>query len=470
MIGGQFPPQDLLGLLCVNEETVRGESHREIPTRRRSPLVVLVFACLQVGWTDRALLVSGPKQSDALYPYFIWKIIWKMLVNPDLWTAFNDAKEALLAAIKTSLLPQPHLLSLDCADRHSAQTSIHETLGELDVFTAWLDETVNDLDGACKDIRLHRSRVQMSLSPIAILPTELIRYIVQLAVGAPENRRMILNVSHVSTTWREAVTSTSELFTESDWNKWNVQLIKLWLSRAQKQPQKIFLDDVITEALFRHDTALVADVHGAIDYIGELWENLEHALLSCIHLHIVADLPPPPVGFDSWFQSWAMPQLHHLEIEAFEIGTINISENVPNLRALRIDWWLPVFSHSSLITEMTFTPGIEPSWSGWAEMLNSLPSLERLTLKITNCSFDGMPTLHLPLLHTLELESLVELDEACEIIKSFTAPNLKALILTDMGDEEGDMLLDSIVSFLFSFALRFSLELATSFRCQAWEA
>lgn len=231
---------------------------------------------------------------------------WRILVNPGLWTAFDRAKQTLLVAIRNSLASERHILLLDPAVRNPSGGLRNETIGDLNTFTTRLQETMNDLNDVSKEINLYRSHVQASLSPIALLPPELMRDIAKLAVGGPENTRTIMNLSHVSTAWREVVTGTSEFFTASDWNKWHVQLVTIWVNRAQKQPHKIFLDDTITEALFRYNTAHAADVPGAADHIGELWENLERALLNCIHLHIVADLPPPPVGFDSWFQSWGL--------------------------------------------------------------------------------------------------------------------------------------------------------------------
>lgn len=406
----------------------------------------------------------GPKRSDALYPYFIWK----MLVNPDLWTAFNDAKEALLAAIKTSLLPQPHLLSLDRADRHSAQTSIRETLGELNVFTAWLDETVNDLDGACKDIRLHRSHVQMSLSPIAILPAELVRYIVQLAVGAPENRRTILNVSHVSTPWREVVTSTSKLFTECDWNRWHVDLIAIWRKRAHEQPQKISLDDTIIEALVLYNTLHANHALRTVRYIGELRDELEQALLNCVHLHMLANDQTPWLGFGSSFHGWIMPRLQHLEMRTSMDGTFAVPENAPALQTLQISRWFPKFGGASLISSMTCAPGSERPWSEWAEMINSLPNLRYLCLKFGNEWFDEASPLHLSLLTTLELHryhsrlgGFSETD-MYDLINSFVAPNIKHFAVhlgehDPENDWEGyDVMWDALVSLLYLFVYKAS--------------
>lgn len=382
-----------------------------------------------------------------------------MLVNPDLWTAFDNAKEALLAAIKTSLFPESPSLSLHHAGRESAKDSRRETIGELDVFTTQLKETMNDLDAACKDVQLRRFHIQTSLSPITILPPELIRYIAKLAVGTPENTRRILNLSHVSVAWREVVTSTSELFTESDWNRWHVELITIWLSRAREQPQKIYLETEVLEALFQFPP-LHPDSR-TVDYISHLWEKLEQALLTCVHLNIQTDFISMEHGLDadSWCRSWMVPRLERFEISALEIpGTFAVPESSPALRTLNMFNYFPTFSGSSLLTHMKCCPGEEPPWSKYVMMLNSLPSLEYLHLILGNDNFDGVFPLHLPLLHTLELHGwgAVPEPERRELIKSFVVPNITTFLIdlkyqpTELGPEGYDSLWDTIVSLRFS--------------------
>lgn len=404
------------------------------------------------------------------------RFVLRMLVNPDLWTAFDRARETLLAAIKTSLQPESHILSLDASDRNSSKRSRDETIGKLDTFTTRLQEAMNDLDGSCKDIHLCRSRVQTSLSPIAYLPPELIRHVVKLAVGAPENTRTILNLSHVSVAWRKVVTSTSELFTQSNWDRWHVELVTVWLNRAREQPQNIFLYQSVVDALFLYDNLPPKDVSRKVDYIGRLREKLEQALLHCYHLTLEADSEPLWSVSDGWFRSWAMPQLEYLHIFAGGDygGTISIPENTPALRNIRIHGWFPRFGRSHLITKMDCGPGEEPRWSGWAVMLNNLPSLESLSLELHSCRFDEASPIRLPLLHTLKFEYCVSLEEIeiCAIIKSFLVPKIETLILDLNYDEEikeNEMIWDSVVSLLASADKATLIDLTFS-RHQPWGA
>lgn len=325
-----------------------------------------------------------------------------MLVDPALWTAFDNAKEALLEAIKTSPLPESHILSLDLTHRESAKTSRHEAINALDACTTRLEETMNELNSA---IRLRRSRVQTSLSSIAMLPPELVRHIVKLVIGGPQYARRIRNLSHISVAWRNIATSTSELFTESNWNKWHVDLITIWLNRSHNQPQKIFLDSVVIEPLFRYNTAQADNISEPVGYMGQLWERLEQALLNCVHLHIFTDSSSLWSGshFETGFRSWGVPRLEYLEIETDKSGSFAVPENAPALRTLNVFNRFPQFHGSLLITNMTCMPSSDRPWSEWAEMINRLRSLGYLNLRFGNEWFDEAPPLHLPLLHTLEL-------------------------------------------------------------------
>lgn len=398
-----------------------------------------------------------------------------MLVNPDLWAAFDLAKETLLSAVKTSLLPELHILSLDPADRESARTLRREALRELDTFTTRFEETTNDLVSACNDIRLHRPRVETSLSPIAILPPELIRHIAKLTIGAPKNRQTILNLSHVSVVWREVVTSTSELFTSSDWNKWHVELLTIWLHRAHKQPQEISLNCAVIDALFPDNTIHTDVVSRGLDYVGQLRETLEQALLNCVNLTLEARFDPLNLDFRSWFHGLVAPRLRHLDVarDGYPQEILCMPENTPALRSFNTHRVLPLFSGSSLITVMTCQPCESTSlWSEWAGMLKSLPSLEHLTLFNLDCPFDETPLIHLPALHILDFVGVARPEHFCQAIQSFVVPNLKTLHL-DLEDlilredeeenvpefekiEESELLWDSVVSVLCESAIRYS--------------
>lgn len=196
---------------------------------------------------------------------------------------------------------------------------------------------MKDVDGVRGKILLGRSRLPTSLLRIAILPPELIRHVIKLAVGSPETTRTILNLSHVSVAWRNAVTDISELFTTCDWDTWHFELISIWLNRARQQPQSISLNYPNLEQLYiiQNDPLRVHHVSRPFDCEGQLWERLQQALLNCVDLSILGGGIPMP-GFHSWFSSWVMPRLKSLTIEAYsdQAGTIKIPENAPALQSL----------------------------------------------------------------------------------------------------------------------------------------
>lgn len=379
-----------------------------------------------------------------------------MLIDPDLWTAFNDAKERLLTAIKISLPFGTHFPSLSPSDRDSSRRLRDETIGTLDIVTTRLQEAMNDLDGSCKDLHICRSLVETSISLISHLPHELIRHIVKFAVGDPENTQTILNLSHVSVAWRNAATDISELFTSCNWDKWHFELISIWLNRARQQPQSISLRYPTHEELHitQDDPLRIRHVPRPFDYEdyeGQLWEKLQQALLNCVTLRIWGG-EIPMADFDSWLSSRAMPRLRSLTVEVYshEPGTITIPENAPALQNLVLELCFPAFKGSYLITNMRCKVIPNPQWSEWVEMLNSLPHLERLSLGWnwrTNL-LDGMPSIHLPMLHELELRELSRL----EVIKSFIVPNIKTLVLTspELQAEESDQLWNNMVSYPLS--------------------
>lgn len=342
---------------------------------------------------------------------------------------------------------------------------MQDTIVALDASTTRPQNTMNDIDGVHGDIVLGRSRLQTSLSRIAILPPELIRHVIKLAVGTPENTRTILNLSHISVAWRNAVIDISELFTTCDWDIWHFELISIWLSRACQQPQSISLDYSTLEQLYiiQDDLLRIRHVSRLFDYEGQLWEKLQQALLNCDDLKIWGGRIPM-AGFDSWFSSWVMPRLKSLTIESVSAGTITIPANAPALQNLVIEGWFPTFKGLSSITEMHCMPRPNPRWVGWVGMLNSLPRLERLRLAChySPSPFDSMPAIHLPVLHTLELRNLSIL----ELIKSFVVPNIKTLVLvsSELQGEESDQFWNNVVSCPLSTAVNY-LRLVWSSRC-----
>jgi hypothetical protein len=147
-----------------------------------------------------------------------------MLVDPALWTAFHQAKDALITALQEALHTQlePHaLVESQSPRRHdTAPCSVRALVLAVSEAEQQLEASLSDLSYIRSSLAQRlRAAANMSLS-FAMLPHELTRDIIALAVYGAGDRHTILKLSQVSQQLRRTVLDMSRLFTEADWSDW----------------------------------------------------------------------------------------------------------------------------------------------------------------------------------------------------------------------------------------------------------
>lgn len=378
-----------------------------------------------------------------------------MLVDPEVWTAFHNAKCALVQAIQGSLHSTPHVLSLECSKRDSFRASTRELIIELDTLTSQLEDVATDIDDISKEVQRYYLHTKSSLSLISILPPEVLRDIVRLAVGPCMRPDEIMGLSQVSSSWRTVVNETSELFTKIHWGAFHVNLVYIWQTRAKQQPQIIYLDDDVLEKVFQLDEQWCSY---AVDLRHELFE----ALVNCGHLTVAVMVPETFEVFESWFRHTTASQIRFLSLTMnqnraapFAIGP----ELVSSLRVLELDYVWPTFSGSLSITEMRCKLNPHDSWSEWAVLLRQLPHLEQLSLHLDHfyrLDTTSITPLHIPSLRAFTLRVGSWNEPILRLVRGLVLPDVQHLTMWDVACEEPDTLWDAFVSVLIISGFQFT--------------
>lgn len=359
-----------------------------------------------------------------------------MIIDTNLWTVFNDSKDALLEALKAPVSRELHILSLPASDRAPLVAAMSQLAKELLVSMKLLEDACRDLLEVKQLLRMQHTRASMSLSPIGALPYELIHRIIAFAVHDPLDNATILRLSHVSNIWRTVVISSSEFFTAIDWNRWNSERIFTWRMRSDLQPLSICLLLRTSNKLWGYDVD--DDVDGRNPRDWALLDELSNAMANCSDLDIRISTAYSLRHFSEWFLDMRAPCLRRLSIFVNERhwygggGDFTVySENSPSLEIVEVYSALPKFVDMHTITDITYHSPTWSSWSSWAETLNTLERLERLTIIGLNevIALNGVPLLELPALKFLKLEALRYHEPLSQIIRSLVAPNLRWLVL-----------------------------------------
>jgi len=166
-----------------------------------------------------------------------------MLVDPSLWTAFRQARDALLNALREVpsvndiYATPPPIKATPPASTKSLIQAISEAEHEIET-------AQNELSSVRSYLAHNRAIIINWSSSLAILPYELIQEIVSYVIVTPRRQqRGIMQLSRVSKRWREAVHAMPWLFTTANWNTWSYPLIEVWCQRAGTQPLNISLGD-----------------------------------------------------------------------------------------------------------------------------------------------------------------------------------------------------------------------------------
>ncbi|KAF8307809.1 hypothetical protein DL93DRAFT_1981458 [Clavulina sp. PMI_390] len=166
------------------------------------------------------------------------------------WDRYQGAKTALLTSLSSEFNTPPPILSLAPSERLFYRENAHRSVQNMSAFCQRIQTTIDELHHFKQAMTHYIRQATLSLVPISAIPFEILRSIFAYAVDGPGDANSILQLSHVSRTWRTVALETSELFTHADWNHWNVALVHLWNEKAKHHPLSITIDATTFRALF----------------------------------------------------------------------------------------------------------------------------------------------------------------------------------------------------------------------------
>lgn len=156
--------------------------------------------------------------------------------DTDLWVAFDVAKTVLLRSLRVDYPSTQHICSLSSEFRTQATVDIQNITSHLRDSEICLLQAGQELC-ECHAFVLHqRGRLQAHISPISLLPIEILREI--FSYIPPEQHRNIANISTVSHYWRNTAFDCQYLWTEPDWT-WPAETLGSWLHRSGERPLSV---------------------------------------------------------------------------------------------------------------------------------------------------------------------------------------------------------------------------------------
>lgn len=165
-----------------------------------------------------------------------------MTVDPRLWQAFHDAKDALLKALESDVETNClHFLSQGRAERADALSAKNQTIIEAKEWRRQLESAKDDLSETIGLIAVGVQRIRQSMSSIADLPPELLREVI-LHSADQRSHGDILALASVCELWRAAVHAERMLFAEANWDNWHVELLDLWCQRSRGCPLRVSIN------------------------------------------------------------------------------------------------------------------------------------------------------------------------------------------------------------------------------------
>jgi hypothetical protein len=351
-----------------------------------------------------------------------------MLVDPALWTAFHQAKDALITALREASVKHVHATFTGRTVAPSSTNTLIQAISEAE---RELKAAHDDLSNIRSYVAQTRAVVVNWSSPFAMLPHELIRGIISHTIRLQGNRVAILRLSQVSQRLRETVLDMSWLFTEADWNYWQYPLVELWCQRAGTQLLKISLRDAglircIRTPDFRVSLVSCSPRWGAFD----------------IHL---ADLTMEDQRVADIVQSLlrgSAPSLRALVLDSKPRDrTVNFELDCPStLHVVLSGIWVLFPTPPVSPTNLTFCLEYREDWPHWVEALNSCPLLQRLTLDARhysggNLDIDHSAKTSLPSLVYLGLITVGEddIETIGRFFSCFDIPNLEHVALSRAG-------------------------------------
>ncbi|KAF8311199.1 hypothetical protein DL93DRAFT_2169239 [Clavulina sp. PMI_390] len=162
-----------------------------------------------------------------------------MLAPQSIWDAFEKSHSALLEAISSALqspsfLETHHVLNLLPSQRQfSAIYRDKDRVVECRKRISDANKALEKIDAICFAAE---GVLEMRIQPVAVLPLELIQYIVNFVIESPNEWKKIFRLSHVSHTWRSAVFAMPKLFISPNWSGSSRDVLEAWITRAGLNP------------------------------------------------------------------------------------------------------------------------------------------------------------------------------------------------------------------------------------------
>lgn len=337
-----------------------------------------------------------------------------MSVEPALWDAFYKAKDALLSALDASLTqPNCQHILLQPVERAKARTSIKRSLERL-------HSGIRELESAQADItRMHDrflksvGRVQSSLSPVGVLPPELLREVILRSAG-PQDHKRILALASVCDQWRTAVHAERSLWVDANWDSWPAPLLELWCSRVRGHPMAVRLG--MKGIKSTSDEAYARILQSTKPFWDVLHVDLAHKRLAesrCVSASEFLFKDNLPSLRELYF---------HMEMPlAMGFGATPRAILAPNVRDIKWRGSIPLGASESFtsLRTISFFPRNEIQWRKWLSIFSASSRLEHLEVDFRG-TFGGVRPLPESPLPAATLPSLLSLT-----INSANPPDLR---------------------------------------------
>lgn len=350
-----------------------------------------------------------------------------MTSSSKLLKALERAVAAYTEAVRQDVIRLPYISDTRAQIRLRADVKVVEGITRLEAGEVQIARLEEELQRCRFQIRRHRAKINMSLSPFGLLPTETIRAI----FNHLDHWTSIQAASQVCTQWREITLDESSLWTRPEW-QWPMDKLTTWLDRSGSKPLHVTLrsevddldDDFFLDILnktshrweyFTWDYDFIQNDTEAIEMIEDTFSVLTLSSLQTMTLrHGYPDLSDGmltlqvPVALPSLDSLWLhnvsvqgllVPNLRHLDLSLSFFDVLGLTETIrgcPSLVMLRV-------SNPSRDVD---NPSNRPPYLKPIE----LPVLEVLELSSSNDALMHIfsTDMHLPKLRTLSLEETVE--------------------------------------------------------------
>ncbi|KAF8308676.1 hypothetical protein DL93DRAFT_2231448 [Clavulina sp. PMI_390] len=305
--------------------------------------------------------------------------------------AVKEGVAQITSYLASTSLP-PHILSPNAGGalaRHTLQNEIQEQLESIATDRHQIEQMLQLLEPLPNKLASSESSLKKLLSPIEVLPPEIIAQIIQFSAQS-QDPCQILSLSQVSSTWRLITLSYSQLFTRADWADWAPELLQLWGERARCRPLEIVIDE---DAICRLCSALNdesdsddGDLRLSCAVLDALRQAIPHAECLDVRSH---DYSEYAVMLLEDLLDEARPALRRLKISlpagARSVGT-SIEIDCPGLRSLyvygaQVCCEAPLQELVTLELHGLYSPAPEVEWSRLCgPILTLCPAVESISI------------------------------------------------------------------------------------------